>query len=70
MGRHSPSRAYGHSVRQIGYDFYRIAWVVDRYYPTSRGRHPTRTTRNTDKAGAIRFCKKHGLPTPTAQEET
>ena len=70
MGRHTPSSAYDHVIKRVSADHYRISWVVDRHYASSRLRHPTAVWRDTDESGALRFCKKHGLtfPTPTAQE--
>ena len=61
MGRYSPGRSYGHKCLPLGDTAYSISWAIDRYYPDSRLRHPTRYTRFTDKAGAERFCKKHGI---------
>ena len=64
MSRHSPNKAYGHSIRRFGNDF-EIAWVVDFYYASSRLRHPRGFSRITDERGARRFCKLHDLEMPT-----
>lgn len=61
MGRFGGSNSYGFSCRKYGEDWYRLSWVVDSYYSNSRLRHPKRFTRDTDLAGAKRFCKKHDL---------
>ena len=53
--------AYGFRVREIGPDHYRLSWTVDFHYPTSRLRHSRGYTRDTDKKGAERFAKKHGV---------
>lgn len=51
--------SYGHSIRYVGYGQYDISWVVD--YKYGRVRYPRSSGRITDKKGAIRFAKKHGL---------
>lgn len=68
MGRHSPSKSTGHRIRRFAPDHYRLFWVVDRYFTESRLRHPTLYTRDTDEAGAVRFAKRHGLPSPVPVE--
>lgn len=52
------SSAYGHRIRYIGYDAYRLSWTWDAYYANSRLRFPRTITRDTDKQGAERFAKK------------
>lgn len=72
MGRYSGNNAGGHNVRVIEHGFtYRLSWTVDRYYSGSRLRHPVTYTRDTDEAGALRFCKKHGctMPAPKAKAD-
>lgn len=64
MSRNARGHSYGHAIQLIGADHYRLSWVVDRYYPDSRLRHPTRTTRDTDTEGAQRFAKKWGVALP------
>jgi len=61
MGRYTPNKSYGHSCQSIGYQTYRISWVIDRYYQGSRLRFPTRFIRDTDRNGAKKFCKKWGI---------
>lgn len=70
MGRHSRNPSYGHRVRQIVSGYYELSWTVDRYYPNSRLRHPTTTSRQTDAAGARRFAKRHGLADPATPKAT
>lgn len=62
MNRHRPGGGYGHRVRYIGWDTYRLSWCYDKYYVTSRLRFPRHMTRDTDRAGAERFAKKWGVP--------
>jgi hypothetical protein len=64
MGRHSPNHAYRFKIQRLCDDCYRLFWTVDRYYPKSRLRWPTVTSRDTDEAGAKRFAKKHGVAMP------
>lgn len=62
MSRNSTSSAYDFQCKNVGLPgCYRISWLVDFYYPTSRLRYPRRMKRDTDEEGARRFCKKHGL---------
>ena len=65
MSRHRSAGCYGQHIRHISGDDYRISWVVDFHYATSRLRHPRTFSRLTDRAGAERFAKKWGLPSPT-----
>lgn len=69
MSRHRPSGSYGHRIQRIGDDWFRLSWVVDRYYTGSRLRFPRGTSRDTDLAGARRFAKRWELPEPH-QENT
>ena len=56
--------AYGHSIKRIENDHYRLSWTLDRKVSGSRLRFPTTTTRDTDAAGALRFAKKWKLDLP------
>lgn len=67
MSRFSSAGSYGHAIQRLGNDHFRLSWVVDRYYPTSRLRHPRVCTRDTDEAGARRFAKRWGVPLPKEQ---
>lgn len=53
--------AYGHDVRQIAHDHYRMSWTIDRKYEGSRLRYPTTFSRDTDERGAKRFAKRWKL---------
>lgn len=48
---------------------YYISWTQDMDND-DRFRYPIRRSSVTDKRGARRFCKRHGLPFPDQQEET
>jgi hypothetical protein len=41
-----------------------MSWTVDFYYADSRLRYPRRFERDTDEAGARRFCKRWNTPFP------
>lgn len=56
--------AYGHRIRRIAHDHYRLSWTVDRKYVGSRLRFPTGYSRDTDEAGAIRFARKWDVRMP------
>ena len=58
------SGGYGHSVRRIGPDHFRLGWTVDYKYPTSRLRYPRGFDRDTDLAGAKRFAKRWRIEDP------
>ena len=64
MGRYSPGYSYQHRIQRLGRDDFRLSWLVDRYYSGSRLRFPTRTTRDTDRAGAERFAAKWDVAMP------
>ena len=64
MGRYSANPSYGHRITRLCSDCYRLSWACDRYYSGSRLRHPTGTTRDTDRAGAERFAKRWKVPMP------
>lgn len=60
-GRHHVQSAYGFAIQKYASDDFTLIWTVDRYYEKSRQRFPTKHRRWTDRAGAMRFAKKHGL---------
>lgn len=60
---------YGHSIRRIGSDHYRLSWTIDRKYAGSRLRHPTTYHRDTGEDGAQRFAKKWGAEMPAPKSE-
>ena len=60
--------SYGHHIRAIGPDHYRLSWVVDFKYPSSRLRFPRSYDRDTDEAGANKFAKRWGLPAVSSKE--
>lgn len=64
MSRYSSAKAYGQTISRIGGGYFRMHWTVDRYYKGSRLRHPTGYTRDADRKGAERFCKKWGIDMP------
>lgn len=64
MSRHRSSGSYGHSISSLGHGDWRLSWTVDRHYSGSRLRHPRGASRDTDAAGALRFCKRWGIPIP------
>lgn len=66
MSRFSNRTSYSHHIQRFAADHFRLSWVVDFYYPTSRLRHPRRFSRDTDAAGAARFGKKWRVQLPAA----
>ena len=64
MSRHRSSGSYRHGLSSLGGGDWRLHWTVDRYYSGARGRHPRISHLNTDTAGALRFCKRWGIPIP------
>ncbi len=50
--------------------YYRLSWSTDHYMRNSMLRFPRRHTRDTDYAGAVRFCKRHDLPAPAPEMES
>ena len=52
------TKSYGHRVRKIAHDHYRVSWTVDFKYSNSRLRHPRGFARDTDENGAKRFARK------------
>ena len=67
MGRFRSSGSRGHRISYVGPDHYRISWVVDRYYASSRLRHPRGCRRDTDEVGATRFAKRWGVNMPESR---
>lgn len=61
MSRHGKNSSYGHRIRRVGYNHYRISWCVDRYRRDSMLRFPTGFSRDTDGIGASRFAKRWDL---------
>lgn len=70
MGRYGRGYSYGHHIKvtSLPHGEYRLSWTVDRYYRTSRQRHPRSCYRDTDYAGAVRFAKRWKLSLPPAPE--
>ena len=65
MSRHRSASSYGHHVKRLlGGEDYRISWTVDFYYEGSRLRFPRTFSRDTDKAGAERFCRRWKVTMP------
>lgn len=56
------SGSYGHRIRRMGSDWYRISWTLDSKY--GRIRYPRGHHRDTDYKGAVRFAKKWKLALP------
>ena len=69
MSRFNSGGSYSHRINYLGDGCYRLSWVVDRHYANSRLRWPRRTTRDTDKAGAVRFAKRWGIDMPIDKKE-
>ena len=59
--RFSNQSSYGHKIYTICPGQYRLTWTVDKFVEGVRTRFPTGYSRDTDKAGAKRFAKKHGI---------
>lgn len=65
MGRISGrGGSYGHKIRMISGDTYRIIWTTDKHYEGSRIRYPRGHVRETDEKGARRFAKRWGIAMP------
>jgi hypothetical protein len=64
MSRYSSSGSTQHAIQRFGSDDFRLSWVVDFHYSGSRLRFPRRFTRDTDRAGALRFAKRWGVRMP------
>jgi hypothetical protein len=50
--------SYGHHVRKIAEDHYRLSWKIDFKNSGSRLRFPRVYTRDTGKEGAMRFARR------------
>ncbi len=68
MSRRSTT-GYGHAIQYIAYDHFRLSWVSDRHYASSRLRFPTSFRRDTDARGARRFAKKWECALPKEAED-
>lgn len=64
MTRYGKQKSYGHTIRFIAHDHYRLGWTVDRYYANSRLRFPTRFNRDSGETQAKRFAAKWGCNMP------
>ena len=64
MSRYSLNRSYGHRIKKVCPDEYKLSWTVDRYYSDSRLRFPRKCCRFIDERGARRFAKKWGIDFP------
>lgn len=65
MTRYHKQKSTNHKCVYIErLDIYRLSWTVDFYYRGSRMRFPRRFSRDTDEAGARRFCRRWGIPLP------
>jgi hypothetical protein len=64
MSRYSPGRSYAHDFKKLGDNWYRLFWFVDYYYSGVRSRFPRQFRRDTDEAGAKRFCKRWNIDMP------
>lgn len=64
MSRHRSAGSYGHAIRRIGADHYRLFWTVDRYYADSQLRHPRISQKDTDTDGAKRFAQRWNVKMP------
>jgi hypothetical protein len=58
------SGGYGHRIRKIDNDTFRISWSYDTKIAGSRLRWPRGFSRVTDRAGAERFAKKWNTNMP------
>jgi hypothetical protein len=61
--------AYGHNVKRIMTDHYRLSWSFDAKAAGSRLRFERTMTRDADFDGAVRFAKKWGLPPPSREAD-
>lgn len=64
MSRFSSNPSYGHHIKRLCADWYRLSWTQDRYYSGSRLRWPRTYTRDADEKGARRFAKRWGIEMP------
>ena len=69
MSRFNTGGGYDHYCNYYKhYNYYRIGWYFDRYYSGSRLRFPQKIERDTDEAGARKFCKKWEIEFPNKDE--
>lgn len=69
MGRFLDSGSYNQDcVYNPRWGDYTISWTVDYRYDSKRIRYPRRFSRDTDEAGAKRFCKRWNIPMPDKKE--
>ncbi len=64
MTRYRPSGGYGHRCKRVSHDDYDISWCWDAYRDGERCRFPRMITRETNRVGAERFCKKWDCKMP------
>ncbi len=65
MSRYSSSGSKQHRITSVTpVTNYRIHWTVDYYYHGVRQRFPRGFSRDTDRAGALRFAEKWGCAMP------
>ena len=53
--------SYGHRCWLDKWGMWWVEWTIDYTYPGSRIRYPRPIQRETDQAGAARFCKRWGI---------
>ena len=57
--------AQTHRIKKVRADWYELSWPNDfRFGKQGTMRNKTRNQRTTDRKGAERFAKKHGLRMP------
>ena len=64
MSRYSSAGSYGHHCKRRFSNEYILSWAVDWYYRHDRLRYPRYFHRDTDEAGARRFCKRWKIKFP------
>ena len=50
--------SYGHSIERHGLHDFTLYWTVDNKIQGSRLRFPSARSRDSDRAGAVRFAKR------------
>lgn len=60
--------AYNFGIQDTRDGYFYLYWTVDHKYPSSRLRFPREHRRSTDREGAERFAKKHGLSMPSTPQ--
>lgn len=61
--------SYGHHIRKIGPDHFRLSWTVDHKCRGSRLRFPRSHSRDTDEAGAKKFAERWELTFPFQEKQ-